>query len=479
MARDRRIDAAARRVERAKSAVTRKAEDIFAQFTPYRDDPATLVRHCWGDVSARRRSDGTPYQTEVLESVAAFPRNVLVSGHGIGKSTIIAWLVIWFLLTRSLSRVVIVCPEYNRQIKAVVFAEIRKWVRKSRVALPLEVLAGKVVVQGYGDEWGAIGVPATDPDRIEGFHADHLMLCMDEAKGIPQSVFDALQGALTGGDDARLVITSTPGGTTGPLYRVVTKGGDAWKVTRLSSEDSTNVSPEWIAERAREWGRGSPLYQARVQGKFADAGEGVLFPLELLEAATSRELTLPDDAKVVIGVDVARSIAGDENCVAVARGGKLERLSLWRSPDTMATVTRVLHEVARSNPKRIRVDVGCAGGGVIDRLRQMGYRVEEVPFGGGASDPTRFLNKRAEMFFALRTAMEQGKVALPDDDELIADLSAITYEFDQRGRIKLESKDDVRKRLGRSPDRADAVALALGTVGAAYLGPWKVHRVVI
>src|SRR4051812_20461685 len=104
MARDRRIDAAARRVEKARSAVTRKAEDVFEQFAPFRDDPAGFVRHCWGDVSARRRSDGTPYQTEVLESVASHPRNALVSGHGVGKSTIVAWIVIWFLLTRALSR---------------------------------------------------------------------------------------------------------------------------------------------------------------------------------------------------------------------------------------------------------------------------------------------------------------------------------------------------------------------------------------
>jgi hypothetical protein len=107
----------------------------------------------------------------------------------------------------------------------------------------------------------------------------------------------------------------------------------------------------------------------------------------------------------------------------------------------------------------------------------MGYTVEEVAFGGAASDSTRFLNRRAEMFFALRTAMEQGKVALPDDEDLIADLSAITYEFDQRGRIRLEGKDEVRKRLGRSPDRADAVALALGPAGRPQVvGPFKVFR---
>src|SRR5688572_8324346 len=106
MARDRRLDAAARRIDKARSAVTRKTEDVFEQFAQFRDDPAGLARHCWGDVSARRRSDGSPYQYEFLESVAEHPRNALHSGHGVGKSTIVAWLVIWFLLTRPLSRVV-------------------------------------------------------------------------------------------------------------------------------------------------------------------------------------------------------------------------------------------------------------------------------------------------------------------------------------------------------------------------------------
>jgi hypothetical protein len=235
------------------------------------------------------------------------------------------------------------------------------------------------------------------------------------------------------------------------------------------------VSPTWVADREKDWGLGSPLYACRVLGEFADAGEGVLFPLPLLDAAMARVLVVPDGTGVALGVDVARSVAGDQNCIAVVRGGRLERLALWRSPDTMVTVQRVLEYVATTGAAMIAVDVGGVGGGVCDRLRQLGRSVTDVAFGGAATDPTRFVNRRAEMYWGLRDGLEKGTVALPEDDEVVADLSAIRYTFDQRGRIALESKDDVRARLGRSPDRGDSIALAFWAAtggGVAAADAW-------
>ena len=97
---------------------------------------------------------------------------------------------------------------------------------------------------------------------------------------------------------------------------------------------------------------------------------------------------------------------------------------------------------------------------MVDRLRELGHHVEAVHFGGASDDPHRFRNWRAAAFWRLREAMERGEISLPDDDDLRADLSALRYLFTQDGRLQIESKDDCRKRLGRSPDRADAVALA-------------------
>lgn len=440
----------------------RDDEEVF-DARPYRDDPIGFHVGPLGCESATRRSDGTNYQHEIMAAVRDHPRTAVVSGHGCGKTHTLAAIALWWLITRPFSKVIIVAPQFDRQVRGVIFAELRKLARRAKIQLPVEVQAGRVVVDGYGAEWSALGMPATDPDRIEGQHADGgLLLIMDETKGIGQDVFDALQGALTGGDDSRLLIASTPGGPSGPFFRACSDESGHWKLIRLSSEDSSIVSPQWCADRAHEWGKDSALYQTRVVGLFADAGDGQLFPLSILESAIGRKV---EAGAVALGIDVARSVAGDQNCICVASGGRVERFSLWRSPDTMATVQRGVHEALMTKAKTIVVDVTGVGAGVADRLRQLRYNVIDMNFGGAANDPTRFANKRAELYFTLRERLEKGEVSLPDEEELLADLAAIRFSFDPRGRVVIEPKDEARKRLGRSPDRGDSLALAVAAQG--------------
>ena len=167
--------------------------DIEDRFAQYRDDPVGFVTEILGAKSARRRSTGQEYQFDILRQLVEHPRVAIRSGHGVGKSAVDAWAALWWLMTHPLSRIVIVAPEFQRQVRAVLFAEIRSWVRVARVPLPVEVLSNRIQVEGYGDEWGAIGLPATEPHRIEGFHAKGgVLLILDETKGIPDAVYDAL-----------------------------------------------------------------------------------------------------------------------------------------------------------------------------------------------------------------------------------------------------------------------------------------------
>jgi phage terminase large subunit len=428
-------------------------------FAEYRHEPVRFAQEVLGVESATRRSDGSPYQWHILEAVRDHERVAIRSGHGTGKTTSLGILALWWLLTRPDSKVVVVAPQFARQVRGVVFAAIRQLARRARTALPVELQAGRVVVEGFGEEWAVLGMPATEPDRIEGIHAEGgVLLLMDETKGIGQDVYDALQGALTGGDDSRLVVASTPGAPQGPFFRACNDGEGWWKQIHLSSEDSSRVNPKWVEGRAREWGVESALYQMRVRGEFADAGEGQLFSFALVEKAQAADVA---PGETTLGVDVARSIAGDVNAVCVARGGRVERFTLWRSPDLMVTVGRVIHEAGQVLPKGILVDAGGVGAGVADRLKQLRFAVEAVQFGGGASDPQRFRNRRAELYWGLRELLEQGKVSLPEDDELVADLTSVRYRFTQDGRVELEPKEELRKKLGRSPDRADALVLAV------------------
>ena len=433
-------------------------------FTEFRDEPVRFAREVLGVESATRRSDGSAYQWEILEAVRDHERVAIRSGHGTGKTTSMAMLALWWLLTRPDSKVVWCAPQFDRQVRRIGFGAIRQLVRRAVVPLPIEVQAGRVVVDGFGEEWAIVGLPATEPDRIEGVHADGgVLLLMDETKGIGQDVYDALQGALTGGEDSRLVVASTPGAPLGPFFRACNEGEGFWRQIHLSSEDSSRVNAKWVEGRAREWGVESALYQMRVKGEFADAGEGQLFSYALVEKAQAAAVA---PGPVTLGVDVARSIAGDVNAVCVARGGKVEKFVLWRSPDLMATVARVMGEAGQVLPESIAVDAGGVGAGVVDRLAQLRFRVQGVQFGGGAQDSQRFRNRRAELFWGLRELLEQGKVSLPDDDELVADLTSVRYRFTQDGRVELEPKDEIRKKLGRSPDRADALVLAVAHLSA-------------
>ena len=436
-------------------------QEIADRFGKYADDPVAFCREVLGVESATRRSNGEAYQFSVLRDVAATLRVAVRSGHGVGKSAIDAWALIWFLVTRPYSRVVVLAPEFSRQIRAILFSEVRKWVRRSKVPLPLNVMTSRVLVQGHGEEWSATGMSTGgDPDRLEGFHAEGgVLVIVDEMKGVPQDAFDAVQGALTGLEDSRLLVTSVPGGAgSGPFWKACVSEASRWRVHHLPSSDSDHVSPVWVEDRAVGWGVGSPLYQTRVMGEFADAGEGVLFPLALIESAIGRDVRTA--AGDTLGVDVARSAAGDLNCIARCRNGRVEIINTWRSADMMDTTQQVVNTITMTGAERVAVDVGGPGGGVVDRLRQLGHNVEGVHFGGASDDPHRFRNWRAAAFWRLREAMERGEISLPDDDDLRADLSALRYLFTQDGRLQIESKDDCRKRLGRSPDRADAVALA-------------------
>jgi hypothetical protein len=209
----------------ARLEVPKAVADVFG---PYRDHPARFCRDVLGVESATRRSTGAPYQFDVLADLVAHPRVALRKGHGAGGTASSAWAALWWLLTHPMSRVIVVAPEYRRQIVAVLFSEMRRWVRRASVKLPVEMLSNRVVVAGHGPEWGAIGMSsAGDPARTEGFHAPGgVLLICDETKGIGQESFDALQGALTDYDEARLLVTSVPGGSgAGPFWKPASTRG--------------------------------------------------------------------------------------------------------------------------------------------------------------------------------------------------------------------------------------------------------------
>jgi hypothetical protein len=212
-------------------------------------------------------------------------------------------------------------------------------------------------------------------------------------------------------------------------------------------------------------GPDDPVYRMRVLAEFASDVEGQLIPLQAIQAAVDREFDDPEKdekAAIVLGVDVAR-FGEDRTVVAVARGGRIVEVKAWRGLDTMATAARVSSEINACGfpPPRVLADEIGVGGGVVDRLMQLEHYVEPVNVGAASSKPATFTNLRAEIGWKIRAQFERGEVAIPEDPGLVSELAALRYTYDARGRSKLEAKPEAKARLGRSPDAADAVMLAL------------------
>ena len=290
------------------------------------------------------------------------------------------------------------------------------------------------------------------------------MLC-DESKGLAADVIAAMHATQTSTTGDRLyLLASVPGAPSGPFYEAFRNG--LWTTFHTPASESSLVSDTWVVERREEWGAGSPVFQARVLGQFPEEDEGTLIRLSDLEAATEREVKWIDGEAppLSFGVDVAR-YGGDRSVLAVWRGKRLERLESRQGLDTMALASWIASEINRHRPQTVVVDEIGVGSGVVDRLIQLGHEsVVGLNVGSAASRNDIFMNTRAEVYWSLREAFEGGEISLPDDEGLLAELSALRYGYSGHGRIQLERKDETRKRVGRSPDQADAVALGFAAM---------------
>ncbi len=437
--------------------------DLENRFAKYRNDPVRFAQEALG-------AEPEPYQIDILRACVTDPRIAWRAGHGVGKTALLSWVLLWWLLTRPFSRVLILAPAYERQVGRYLLPEVKKWTRRAPKALPVVVRANSVEVRGHERDWFAVGVQASDRDLIEGAHAESLAVLCGEGKGLNADVVAALHGTQTDvGGDRLYFLSSVPGGPSGPFYDVFRRGGELWRLFHTHAEASSLVSRNWIQERAQEWGEHSPLFIARVMGDFPEEDEGTLLRLSDLEAAVDRELETQGQS-LSFGLDPAR-FGPDSTALAIWRGNELLQVETKRGLDTMAVAAWIASEINRLRPYRVRVDEIGLGSGVLDRLRQLGHCVEGVNVGARASDPALHANTRAEIFWGFRESLERGELSLPDDEQLLAELCALRFEYTARGQIKLEEKSETKKRVGRSPDRCDAAVLGFSPGATLAIDP--------
>jgi len=420
-------------------------------FYEYRDSPVDFVAKII-------EAEPEDYQAEVLNAIAEANRVAWRSGHGVGKTTTLSWIVQWFLFTRANSKVITTASVW-RQVEKILWSEIGKWVKRSqnklRERVSFELLKTQLTIEA---DWFATGESADNPDKIEGFHAEDILYIIDEGKAVPDKTYEAIEGALTT-KGAKLIVASTPPPQkAGYFWNIFSHKIEGFKTFHTSCLDSKRVSSTWIAEKQKEWGKDSPVFQTRVLGEFPDITEDMLIPLKLIEDAIERDLE-PTEQKEA-GIDVAR-FGSDKTIYIVRYGPKVVRIEKTGKEDTMETAGKALNFIKDYELGKVKVDVIGVGAGVVDRLSETASdKVVAVNVAEKSTEPENYSNLRAQIFWELRQKFLDGDIDLPDDEELTGQLSNIKYKYNSKGQLVIESKEDMKKRGLSSPDCADALAMA-------------------
>lgn len=443
-------------------------DEVVRRLLGYRNDALGFVV----DVL---KAEPTSQQAELLRGISEPGAKVAVrSGHGVGKSSCMAWCILWYLWTRSGAKVPCTAPSAH-QLHDVLWAEVDMWRRRlpGPMAEATVVKKEEVVIEGAGRGHFAVARTARreSPDALQGFHAKHLMFVIDEASGVCDEVFEVARGALTT-PGARAIMAGNPVSKSGYFFDVFNRGVGGWKLLQFNGEESPLVSREYIEHIAAEFGRDSDVYRVRVLGEFPRASLSQYISRGLVEMAAGRGVVGAGSeyAPVIFGVDV--SYYGDDRSVICARQG-LRAEILWSGREVstleLADKVRVFAQVRR--PKRIFVDIVGVGAGVVDALRSWGLPVVGVN-GGAQSGRVELANKRAEMWYEMKKWLEEGGV-IPADRELMDDLVTPQFAYHPiSGKIRLESKQVIRGRGGRSPDLADALALTFAYPVSGVRVPW-------
>lgn len=470
-----------------------EAEQAAATASRYLHDAAAWARDC---VEWPKGKSLAPYQAETMRELAEKKRVAKRGPHGLGKSTEMALLVLWFALTRDAAGIdwkVITTASVWRQLSVFLWPEIHKWAKRIRWDVvgrePFNLRTELLALQLKLNHGAATAVASNQAERIEGAHADHILYVLDEAKIIPNETWDAIEGALSNagadtGYEAYVVAMSTPGAPNGRFYDIHMRkvGYEDWHTRHVKLSEAIaagRISKEWAEQRARQWGKDSAMYQGRVEGNFYSDDANSVIPLAWIEAAIERWHVWVAEGRPTPkgpqwnGADVGRG--GDESVIARRHGNVLIEFKTSRLRDTM----RLVDTLAKMAGRAI-VDVIGVGAGVYDRLVQL--KKKPVAYAGSGKSNLRdkskeftFTNTRSAAYWRMRELLDpddDSDICLPPDDLMTSDLNLPTWETVNGPKIKLETKEDVVERLGRSPDRGDATCMSF--YADALRGPTQI-----
>jgi hypothetical protein len=433
-----------------------------------RDDPVLFVREVIG-------AEPQPWQAEALESVARHDRVTIASGHGVGKTAFQSWLVLWWLLTHYPCKVAVTANTAH-QLSDVLWTEIDKWARSLPEAWRnlLEFKSDKIALKGASDSFAVARTSRREnPEALQGFHSENMLFLCEEASGIPDVVFQVGEGAMSTAG-AKTVMCGNPTRSEGFFYESHHSQRNRWHCMTVSCHDATTVSEQFLEGMAEKYGEDSNVYRVRVLGQFPTQSDDVLLPLYLVEEAVKRDVEAAPTTPTVWGVDVAR-FGGDRSAIAKRQGQTLlEPIKTYQGRDLMEMAGIVLSEYESTpymmRPVAIYIDAIGIGAGLADRLRELDLPAVAISVSETASLKERFNRLRDELFWNSREWFEGRDVKIPEDNTLIQEITGIRYKYLSNGKLKVESKDEMKRRGQRSPDVADAFVLTFAESGAIAAG---------
>jgi hypothetical protein len=420
-------------------------------------------------------------QEEILRAAAEADRFAVRSGHKVGKSTSAVCIALWFVCTRERARVILTAPTH-RQIRSILWKELKRIYNCS-----LEDLGGQLNEMPenglqFPDGREVVGFFTTEPEKMAGISGPAVMFIIDEASGYPVDIYEAIEGNRAGG--AQLGMFSNPTMLSGFFYEAFHEKRNLWRTLHVDSAEAAKTgipglaTEAWLAEKLDEWGEDSPLYQVRARGNFPVLEENTIISLGAIEKAKRDWHDALEDQPLEVGVDVARY--GDDNSVICPRRGfKVFHLTKFRGdgPQVAGKVMEVVRNrrVSIHEKVKVKVDIIGVGASVYDHLKPfheageivlIAVNVAEVAV--GEKNQKEYASLRTQLWFDLAKWFRDGGT-IPADGELEGELIAHKYKFDRKGRREVISKDDVKKIIKRSPDKADALALAVfGRGNAAF-----------
>lgn len=430
-----------------------------------------------GFVREQLKAEPDRKQRNILNAVARGERRVSVrSGHGVGKTTTLAWLIVWFSCTRFPQNTVCTAPTSDQLFDALA-KETKIWFGKLPDGLreSFEVQTERIFFKPKPEE-SFVSFRTSRPDKPEamaGVHADNVLLIGDEASGIPEAVFEAGAGSMSG-HNAHTVLAGNPVRSSGYFYETFHSLRSEWFTEHVSCVNHPRVSPDFVQQILLTYGERSNAYRVRVLGEFPLADEDTVIPFELVEPALTRNVK-PLIVKEIWGLDVGR-FGSDPSALARRLGNTLVKpVEIKQGYDTMRVAGWVKSEydAAIQKPSSILVDVIGIGAGVLDRLVELrvparGINVSESP----TIFDEQYLNLRAELWFKGRDWFANMDCSISGDGGLMSELTAPKFKFSSNGKRQVESKDELKKRMPKlgSPNRADAFLLTLAEDAVTAIG---------